>query len=201
MGAFQPTQGSWQSLPENSWTFLWTSKDLCRDLQPRPIFIFITASCNTRTPAHSIVTPNVATDLGLSNSLAHWGKKILLRNKQMANLLKEFRLKMKMPNDRPQGCRRCKQWTFRKTHTNTDKLQRKSFGPWTWAFWQLYSSANQIPCTKYRTLVINQYRNTLQNYFIFSVLCCHLFPMALQFLNYSPKMFVFVLFFISGRFY
>ena len=42
-------------------------------------------------------------------------------------------MKMKMPNDRPQGCRRCKQWTFRKTHTNTDKLQRKSFGPWTWA--------------------------------------------------------------------
>jgi len=36
------------------------------------------------------VTPNVATDLGLSNSLAHWGKKILLRNKQTANLLKEL---------------------------------------------------------------------------------------------------------------
>lgn len=116
--------------------------------------------------------------------------------------LKSFLLKMKLPNDRHQGCRRCQWWAFQENTHKHRCVKRKSFGSWTWASRQLYST-NQMPCSKYITLVINQYWNVLENYrmmFLFFVLCCPFLARTLKFLNYSPQTF-FVLFFISGRFY
>lgn len=73
--------------------------------------------------------------------------------------LKSFLLKMKMPNDRHQGCRRCQWWAFQENTHKHRCVKRKSFGSWTWASRQLYST-NQMPCSKYITLVIDQLTRT-----------------------------------------